>query len=51
LLVYTDAKGERLEEYYVVQRDRTGATACAVLQSHETVNELRQTFGYKKIKT
>jgi hypothetical protein len=50
LIVYTDAKGERLEEYYVVQRDQAGVTPRAVLQSHESVNELREVFGYKKMK-
>ena len=48
LLVYADPAGRRVEEYYVIQRDKPGATPKAVFQSPESIGELRQTFGYPK---
>jgi UDP-2,3-diacylglucosamine pyrophosphatase LpxH len=47
LLVYVDARGKRVEEYYVVRRKAPAEAAKAVLQSTEMVNELRKEFGYK----
>lgn len=46
LLVYLDPNGRRVEEFYVVSVDRPGAAPRAVLQSAESVNALRKTFGY-----
>ncbi len=49
LLVYVAPDGRRVEEYFVIHRDTPGATPRAVLQSAESVNELRREFGYKNI--
>jgi UDP-2,3-diacylglucosamine pyrophosphatase LpxH len=50
LLVYADAEGRRVEEYYVVQRDKAGAAPRAILQSPASVNELRRSLGYPEMK-
>ena len=47
LLVYVDPDGRRVEEYYIIRQDTPGATPHAVLQSPESVNALRQVFGYR----
>lgn len=49
LLVYIDPNGRRVEEYYIVSRDRPGATPRAVLQTADSVNALRVEFGYSKV--
>lgn len=49
LLVYVEPNGRRVEEYYLIRRDATGGRPQAVLQSVESVSEVRKTFGYKKI--
>ena len=46
LLVYAGADGRRVEEYYVVRRERANAPPVAVLHSPESVDELRREFGY-----
>lgn len=48
LLVYVDPDGRRVEEYYIARCDTPGATPRAVLQSPDSVNELRRFLGYKK---
>lgn len=47
LLVYLDPAGPRVEEYYVIHRDGPDSPAFAVLQSPDSVNELRKAFGYQ----
>lgn len=49
LLVYLDADGRRVEEYYVARRDQAGMTPRVTLQSAQMVNELRGEFGYGPI--
>jgi hypothetical protein len=51
LLVYLDAAGRRVEEYYVVGRSEPGTVPRATLQSAESVNALRKAMGYKKLTT
>ena len=50
LLVYVTPGGRRVEEYYVVFQDKPGASPRAVLQTAESVNALRETFGYSPLK-
>jgi UDP-2,3-diacylglucosamine pyrophosphatase LpxH len=47
LLVYPGPDGRRAEEYYAVRRDAPDAPPRAVLQSVDSVNELRREFGYR----
>jgi len=47
VLVYLDRGGERVEEYYLATRPAPGAEPRVALQSPESVNELRRSFGYK----
>jgi hypothetical protein len=46
LLVYLDPEDQRVEEYYIIHRDAPNSPAFAVLQSAESVNDLRKAFGY-----
>jgi UDP-2,3-diacylglucosamine pyrophosphatase LpxH len=46
LLAYTGSVGQRVEEFYVVRRAGEGSPAVAVLQSAESVAELRRDLGY-----
>ncbi len=48
LLVYVDPDGRRIEEYFIIEQEVPGATPKAVLQTQESVNALRRTFGYTK---
>jgi hypothetical protein len=47
LLVYLDERGERVEEYYLVNRPGVGQRHQATLQTPESVNALRKACGYK----
>lgn len=49
LLVYQDAAGQRVEEYYTTTSNRGGPRAKARLETPASVEELRQVFGYKKL--
>jgi hypothetical protein len=51
LLVYLTADGQRREEYYIVFRDSPESAPRAVLQTEESVNALRETFGYSPLKS
>lgn len=47
LLVYLDAAGRRVEEYFLVREDDCGKNPQVYLQSTESIQELRKVFGYK----
>jgi hypothetical protein len=46
LLVYVDPAGRRVEEYFVIRQDAPGVNPKAFLQTPESVNALREEFGY-----
>jgi UDP-2,3-diacylglucosamine pyrophosphatase LpxH len=49
LFVYVDPDGRRVEEYFVIGQDVPGANPQAVLQTPESVNALRATYGYSPL--
>jgi hypothetical protein len=51
LFVYMDAEGRRVEEYFVIRQDLPGANPRAILQTPESVNALRATYGYAQLPT
>ena len=48
LLVYRDALGRRLEEYYTVQDAEPGRSTMIQLENEQSIEALRRTYGYKK---
>jgi UDP-2,3-diacylglucosamine pyrophosphatase LpxH len=49
LFVYVDPDGRRAEEYFVIRQDLPGADPHAILQTPDSVNALRATFGYSPL--
>jgi UDP-2,3-diacylglucosamine pyrophosphatase LpxH len=50
VLVYQGADGRRVEEYYTADQPTADAIPTATLHTEESVNELRQEYGYQKLK-
>lgn len=50
LLVYQDAAGQRVEEYYTTTSNRDASTARVQLETPASIDKLREEFGYKKLK-
>jgi hypothetical protein len=46
LFVYVDPDGRRVEEYFIIRQDVPGVNPHAILQTADSVNVLRKTFGY-----
>ena len=49
LLVYRDADGRRVEEYYTADQPTADDAPTAVLHTKESVNELRREYGYGEL--
>lgn len=49
LLVYRDADGRRVEEYYTADQPTPDEAPTAVLHTKESVNELRREYGYDEL--
>jgi UDP-2,3-diacylglucosamine pyrophosphatase LpxH len=48
-LLVSEVQGRRLEEYFIVRNDESGANPRAFLQTPESVNAVRQVFGYESL--
>ena len=49
LLLYRDASGRRVEEYFTVDTAEGDRSPTVTLHTPESVSELRQRLGYKKL--